>query len=481
MAPTDAVTSPIRTGRWPAGGGLSNRLLRHFAGLTASEAVVRLLVLSVTLTVSRLLGPAALGQLSFAQAVIAYLVLATDAGLTTACLRDMVRRPERRADLVISATATQLLLALGLVGGIAVVASLAPLPTGTAALLLVGSPILVGQALNLLYVLQSRELMYAVARIKVTREVIGTSVALVLLIATRNLLWVAAGAWIGMFAGDALTWAVLGRAGDLRGRRPRTAAVRALLRRGSPFLGGALLGQLVVNLDVVVVALVRGTHDAGIYSAAFQPAYYLLLVAGIAVTAVFPQLVRRWETDRRGFASLLAQLIRLSTRFSVPLAGLVVIAAPELIELVYGGSFAESATVLRVVIALPLLGYHNTFAGQALMASGHQRRHLAVLAVAATVTVATVAALVPTVGVLGAAVSVVAAELGSLVLLSLSARRLLGIDSLSPFLGELPGGLAIAATILVTRVLIGPSLPAMVGVAIIAVVLREAVGLTRRR
>src|SRR5438105_1734905 len=72
-------------------------LVRHLSALSAAEVVVRVLGLSVTVVVSRLLGPGALGQLAFAQAFIAYFLVASDAGLTTLALRDVVRAPETLA------------------------------------------------------------------------------------------------------------------------------------------------------------------------------------------------------------------------------------------------------------------------------------------------------------------------------------------------------------------------------------------------
>ena len=109
-----------------------------------------------------------------------------------------------------------------------------------------------------------------------------------------------------------MCWTLLRRREAIRVRRPDADEVIGLLTRGLPFLGSALLIQAIINLDVIVLGVLRSTRDVGIYSAAFRLAFFALMLAGLVATAVFPQLVHRWQADRMSFQRLLARLIRLA-------------------------------------------------------------------------------------------------------------------------------------------------------------------------
>ena len=485
------AASEVADGAVPRTGGLrtlprpafvASRLVRNLTWLMVAEGLARGLIVAVALAISRVLGPAALGQFVFAQAFIAYFTVVVDAGLTTLVLREVVRRPERLSRYVVSATATQVAISLVLLGVVALATALLPLPRGTGRVVLAMSPLLLSQALNVLYGLQANERMRAVAAVKLTREILTTALALTLLLATRNLVWVAVATWSGFIVGDALCAALLVRAGQLRRSRVEPDLVRDLLRRGMPFLGSALLVQLIINLDVVVLGFVRGNREAGVYSAAYRLAFYALMVAGVVTTTVFPQLVSRWERDRASFAALLRRLVRLSTRISLPAAVFAAVEAPAIIRFLYGSDFHQSAAVLRAVVALPVLGYYNTLVGQALLAAGRQHLYLLVAGAAAVLTAVTLAVLVPAHGMAGAAASVVVAEVSTMAWFSMAARRVLGVDTVSAFLAELPGAVPIGMVIVGVHLLLGPPLWLAAGVAVLAWLGREGLlGGGRRR
>lgn len=401
--------------------------------------VIRLLILSVGLVVSRTLGPSALGQLSFAQAIVAYALVITDAGLTMMVLREIVRRPADLGSVVSAATAAQALVAGGSILVLTLGASLLPLPPGTGRLIVAFSPLLLGQALYLSYVLQAKGRMGAVAAVKLIRELVATAVGIGLLVLTDRLVWVAIGAWIGQLVADVVCLAIARRVSRLHLVRPRFTDAIDLVRRGSPFLAGAILVQVIINLDVVVIGLQRGDRDVGLYSAAYRLAYYAAMVAGVVVTVAFPGLVAAWEHDRPEFNRQVTGLIKISALIATPLVLAGVIAAPDVVSVLYGPAFTESGSILRILIFLPALAWHNTFAGQALIAAGRQRVFLAVAATSAGVTVVVLLIFVPVAGIVGAAASVMAAELVTATLFSIVVRRQLHINTLRPLSFAAPG------------------------------------------
>lgn len=415
---------------------MDRALARDFLVLGGSEAVTRGLIFAAAVAVSRVLGPSALGQLAFAQALVGYFVMVADAGLTTLVLREIVRRPNLRSVLVVNATTAQCGLVTALTGALLAVASWDVLPRGTGAVLMAISPLLFAQAFNLSYVLQSQRRMAAVGALKVCREIVATGLGLLLLVTTRDVRFVAAAVWVGMLASDVVGAWLLRH--DVRLVRPRPATVADLLRRGSPFLASALLVQVIINFDVMVLGFTRGDEEVGFYAAAYRLAFYAAMIAGVAVTAVFPELVLRWEAGGDAFGELVRRLFRVSAVLSAPLVAFLFAGSGFIVELLYGEGFQESAEILRFLAPLPALGWYNTFAGQALVAADRQRANLKVTAMAAGATVVALSILVPMAGARGAAIGATCVEIGSLTAFGFALRRVTEVMSLRLLFGEVP-------------------------------------------
>jgi len=441
----------------PGGAG---RLLIGLVTLLSGEAVARLLVVGVGLTVARVLGPTSLGQLSFGLSILALCTVVSDAGFTTYAMREIVSRPQRRRSLVVNATVVQLGLAAVMGGILVAVAYLAPLPTGTGPILMALAPLLLAQAANTLYALQSAERFRAVALVKVAREIVTTALAISLVVTARKLVLVPVAMWTGFLVGDAICARFLVSTGDLGPAPVERRLLRELLFGGWPFLANALLAQVVIGCDVIFLAAMHGAHAAGVYAAAFQLANYALLVAAIVSTTVFPQLTRRWHHDREGFARLVRRLVALSVRTTLPVATAVIVCAPAIIRLIYGPRLAESGLLLSILVGLPILGYYNTITGQALIAAGRVRLHLFVIAVAAASALISLAALVPPFGPVGAAAATVTVEAVSALWLTVLLPRHLHFGSARAAVHELPAVLPICGAVVLLRVLNVP--PALI-------------------
>lgn len=460
------------------GGSGGRRLLAGLAALLTGEGLARLLVIAVGLTVARTLGPTSFGQLSFALSILALCAVVTDAGFTTYALREAVARPERRSSLVVNATAVQLGVALLAAGILVVVGLLAPLPVGSGRVVVALAPLLLAQAANTLYALQSVERFRAVAAVKVSREAVTTALAITLVLTTRQIVLVPVAMWTGFLVGDAICARLLVTAGDLRRASLDRSVLRDLLHGGWPFLTNALLAQVVIGVDVIFLGALRGPRAAGVYAAAFQLAYYALLVAGIVTTSVFPQLTSRWSQDREAFARLVRRLLSLSMRISLPCATAAIVCAPWIMRIVFGKRFDDGAVVLSILVGLPVLGYYNTITGQALMAAGRARLHLLVIAMAAAGALISLAVLVPFYGPAGAAVATVVVEALSAVWLSILLPRYLGVDTVPVVARELPGALLLCAALVGMRLLrVEPGI--IIVAAVVATAAREAPWIAR--
>lgn len=133
--------------------------------------------------------------------------------------------------------------------------------------------------------------------------------------------------------------------------RIRFASVRRLveaLRIGATFHPGQVSLQLLMRLDILVLATLSGVTSVGLYSVAVS---LTVPLAVFATTVASTFMHRQFSGDDETAASHTTDLIGLSLVLLMPLAVLIAALAPFLIPTVWGADFRES--LLPLLILLP--------------------------------------------------------------------------------------------------------------------------------
>jgi len=200
----------------------------------------------------------------------------------------------------------------------------------------------------------------------------------------------------------------------------------ALIREVLPYAVATAVGLLYVYLTVIVLGLVAGEHEVGLFSAAFRVFVVLGGSSGLLAQAAFPVLVRAARDDPERLSYSTQRLLETSF-IAAAIAGLgTAFAAPIAIEVIAGGgAFAKSVGVLE----LQAVAFAGTFpAAVAGFTALAQARYTAVLVANAS---ALVVSLVTTLAIgtaEGAAIANIAGELtlltGYLIVLTTGPERI---------------------------------------------------------
>ena len=246
--------------------GLAQRgLVRNFAALLIAEVITRASSIVSVALVARIVGAPAMGYLALAQALTAFASMLGDGGITTLAQRQIAARHDAAGRVATVATVAQVILgtlALVLFG---IAALVLPLPPEASRLLIVLLPVVLGQALSLVYVLQALERMRSVAAVKVVTQLTTAVVGLTLVFLTDDVLWVAVATTVGIVAGDAVSAWILLREHRLRPVPAALAGLGSMISEGSPFLGITLLTQVLLQLDIIVLGFMRPAAEVGPY------------------------------------------------------------------------------------------------------------------------------------------------------------------------------------------------------------------------
>lgn len=180
---------------------------------------------------------------------------------------------------------------------------------------------------------------------------------------------------------------------------------RDLLKEGVALGGVTFLWLIYFRVDSVMLGVMRGDLEVGIYNVAYKILEGLLFVPSTIMIVSFPKLAKR-ERFAEAFAALLFLLGLLGLAASAALYFI----APTLIRIVFGAAFSPSAAVLQTLsLALPplFIGHLTT---QSLVALDLNKRYLLVASLGAFLNILLNSLLIPWLGAVGAAWATVATE-----------------------------------------------------------------------
>ncbi len=384
------------------------RMARNFAALSLAEIVCRAISVVVMLTLARRLGTDAQGKVEFAFNIVFWLVLLVRDGLEIIAAREIARHPRLIRHLVNHVLAVKLMLATALFTALGVInwATLSG-PAERAVLALYGL-MLFTTALGLDFVYRGLERMGLVAASLTIRTATYAVGVLLLVTSPSRIVWVPACLVVGEACGIALVWAAYIRAYGWPKPALGRQSLRVLLRRGRPVYAIQVSSAVIGSADLLVVGLLSGWADVGIYSVPHRMAGAVLTFGLIVQQVIFPALARSWRDAPDAGRRALDASVRFLMMGLVPLAvGATTLAVPLVDVLNLPAAYDDAALLLALgVWRAPLLTLAFLYQ-TALIAVGRESAGVKLLAGGAIAAAPLAAALRLAWGLPGAAAAVV--------------------------------------------------------------------------
>ncbi|MEK6192278.1 MAG: flippase [Chloroflexota bacterium] len=424
-------------------------VVRSVAWLSASHALVLVVGLATAIVIARG-GAEDLGRYRFAQAILMYLVVASDAGLTLLSVREIARRPADAVRYAGPVLVVRFVLSAVLFGVAATVVGVSD-ARDAAPFYLVMFASVFPLSLSLIHVLQGRERLRGVALVRMVSIAGAGAIGLVAyLVSGRLVALVVPTVVVGLLVDGVLLLFARHRLGiRLRWGTPPEWA--ALLVTGVPFLVTAVAVQLVSNADAVIIGTVRGESQLGLYAAAYVLAGQTLFLAGPIASAIYPRFSRLHSTPDR-FREAIRKVFGAIALFIVPASIGAALLADAILGFLYGTDYEVSAPILAVLMGMPLIGFYNVAMSQVLYAAGRQASVARIAIIAAVVNVGTNLVLIPSVGLVGAAIAAVLTEVVTATAYTRTAAPITGLAPLRAYLSPFPAAFVMAVGVVLVRV-----------------------------
>jgi O-antigen/teichoic acid export membrane protein len=417
---------------------LGSRLVLMVSG----RGVLLLLSLVVTAILTRLLGPAGFGQYRASVAYLGLIVVLADLGLTSIFTREISRQDADQAKIVSNALALRLAIAIIIFLSAIGLAFVMPFDASERLGVLGGAAGFVAYSIHLmLFGLFQQRLRQQGA---ILAEVVGGIALLGMIIVFSRL-----GARPETFVAVLGTSYVLTLVISLwfaRRMVPFRISFdwpqwRDLIRFSLPLAGASTLLVIYIRADSVLLALLQTPEAVGLYGVPVKIFDSLMGIALLVVGLIAPLLARSAHTDLDEFRRVLGGGLGAAMVGSIGIALGLVVLSEEIVTVLAGAAFVESATILQVLALLFVLHTASLLLREAAVALDVQRRLVFVYFVGMLVAFAAYFTLIPRLAGLGAALALVLAE--SLVLIGafrIVARETLLRANLKMCLGAILSG-----------------------------------------
>lgn len=331
-------------------------------GITGQLAIRALSVL-FSIAVVRRFGSDTFGQYSSVLAFVALFSVLSDLGLGSWGTRAVAEDRPQTSALVWRVASIRLLLSvatgtviIGLAALLYPTRQILAIAIASCALLLFG----INGAFDMAWL--GHERLDISSTISVINQLAFVAIGSAVLILHGGVIALVLASLAALAIATAVSWRMAKRLLALALARPTLRGAWPLVCACAPI--GAIQISLLISYkaDTVLLSLFRDNATVGIYAVAYNLIFSLMLLSHSVNLALFPALSRS-ASDGEALTRLTARAMKYLLTVGVPIAFGGALLAPALIRFLYTDAYAESATVLRIVIwVLPLM-FLTEFAG----------------------------------------------------------------------------------------------------------------------
>ncbi len=328
---------------------------KYFANTSwlMAERILRMVVaLFVSVYVARYLGPERFGLLSYANSFVSLFVALATLGLDGIVVRELVKSPERRNELLGTAFGLKIIGAVLMWLVILTAIPLTGNDTQTNTLIAIIAFAAIFQAFNVIdFNYQAEVKSKYVVHAQLVQLVISSIAKLVLIFIQTPLIWFA---WV--YCLDAVVLAVglaivyLHNSGQIWIWQWRWQVARELLRDSWPLILSGMVISIYMKIDQVMIKEMLNAEQVGLYAAAVRlsEAWYFIPMA--ISTSLFPAIISAKKQSEELYYQRLQKLYDLMVWVAIAIALPTTFLTPLIISLLYGNEFMDAANVLSIHI-----------------------------------------------------------------------------------------------------------------------------------
>jgi O-antigen/teichoic acid export membrane protein len=427
-------------------------ILQSYLSLGGGVILARIVAFVGTAYLTRTLGSYAFGIVGFATAITSFLAIAVRNAFDPIGAREVAKAPGAAYPLAAGVAVIKTAIVLVAIITLALVAAALEKPVEVKLVVLLSGLTLLPLALDTRWVYRGLARNRWVGASMVLAQMIYVLCLLTAVRTPADVVWVLPALAFGELVG--VCYLVLPL---LREWNRKVDLERAWdIFRSSGFLvASSILGAVTRTVDVILIALLLGEAQVGLYTAAYRICFLVVALALALHSAYLPRLARAAVEGLEATNALTRRAFHSAASLAVPCAiGGWILAGPMLANL-FGEPFSPARDSLRLLLVAMGVLFLDGVLLQILVVFDRTRPELLIRGTAAGLNVVLNLLWIPRYGIEGAAMATVLAEIAVLLLRLMVGRRL-GI--------KIGGGLLVkpllaSAVMAGVMILIGPLVP----------------------
>ena len=375
--------------------------------LMGHRVLSMIVALFVGVYVARYLGPERFGLLSYAGSFVGLFTALATLGLDGIMVRELVKTPDRRDELLGTAFWLKAGGAILMWAGIAAAVPFTHNDAQTNILIVIIAFAVIFQAFNVIDFnyqaeVKSKYVVYA----QLVSLVISSITKLVFVWIAAPLVWFAC-----IFLLDAVVRSIgllamyLQNTGKVWYWKWRWQTARVLLKDSWPLILSGMVISIYMKIDQVMIKEMLGAEQVGHYAAAVRlsEAWYFIPMA--ITSSVFPAIINAKKQSEGLYYQRLQKLYDLMVWLAVAIALPTTFLAPWVIRVLYGNAFLPAAGVLSIHIWAGVFVFLGVANGRWIITENLQYIATIRSTAGAMVNVALNIVLIPRYGINGAAIA----------------------------------------------------------------------------
>jgi len=181
--------------------------------------------------------------------------------------------------------------------------------------------------------------------------------------------------------------------------------IKVVWQSAWPVLVVGLFGDIMLNIDTVMLGWWHTFGEIGLYTAAQRLILLAYMIPGIFALTLFPLFAQLVSTNKKKFTLLLEKSMIWLFLFGLPVVAGGMIFRQEIILLVFGQGYAEASTVFALLLLTILVIFPNIVLVQGIYAYNLQKKFITPTVVGLLLNIIFNIVLIPRVGIEAVAVT----------------------------------------------------------------------------
>ena len=379
------------------------RPAKNFLSLFIGSIGSRLLGFLVTVYLARILDVSGFGKISFALAIFSYGVILTNPGLLLLGTREVAKKKEKIGEYLPTIVVLRLLLALFAFLLILSLLIFLPKSQDTKVLIFFYSLSLLAQVFLLEWLYQGIEEMEYIGISRLSVFFFYLPLVFLFVKDSQKILWVPLFWLIGnIVASLFLMFIFWKRFGTIR-LRFNPSLLLPLLRKSLPLGLAAIMIQIYLYFDTLLLGFFKGDESVGWYNSAYKLVFFVLLLDRVFTETIFPLIARYYIESIEKLKRLLVRYVKLIIALVLPIGVGGTLLASPIMNLVYGPRYEDGVFVFQILIWAVSLSSVNSVYGYGLIGCNREKSYTFAVTIGTIANILLNLLLIPRFGLVGAA------------------------------------------------------------------------------